>query len=285
VRLSEAILALYFAYVTALSFILSTPPAVRIRTLVVNGAVLCIYSTLLRPARIRESLTAKHLRNWIPLALMLLAYKEMGWLAPATHSHRLERSWIAWDSMVLHDWRLKGLIESTGPLLPSGLELCYLLVYALPAFSMAMLYINRKSHKAEALLVIYLLGLFLSYAQFPFWPSEPPWIVFPGADAPAISTLLRRFNGRILGGYGIHTSVFPSAHVSGAVAAGFALRRVLGERPWLYRGVFVYSALVAIATVYGRYHFAVDAGAGVIVGVAAAVLGGALLARRRVSDS
>src|SRR6185369_963387 len=71
VRLSEAILALYFAYVTALSFILSTPPAVRIRTLVVNGAVLCIYSTLLRPARIRESLTAKHLRNWIPLALML----------------------------------------------------------------------------------------------------------------------------------------------------------------------------------------------------------------------
>jgi hypothetical protein len=283
-RLSERILALYFSYVTALSLVLSVRPEVRTRTLVVNAAVLWLYAVLLRSSRMRESLIANHLRNWIPLALMLLAYKEMGWLAPATHSHRLEQSWIAWDRVLLYDWRLKELIESAGSLLPSALELCYLLVYALPAFSMAMLYVYRKSRAAEALLVIYLLGLFLSYAQFPFWPSEPPWIVFPGADAPAISTIVRRFNAWILGGYGIHTSVFPSAHVSGAVAAGFALRRVLGEKPWLYRSVFAYTALVATATVYGRYHYAADAGAGVVVGVAAAVLGNALLGLRHASD-
>src|SRR5438094_471423 len=83
----------------------------------------------------------------------------------------------------------------------------------------ALVYVHRKSGSAEVLLVTYLLGLFLSYAQFPYWPSEPPWIVFPGEDGPAVNTILRRFNGWILGGYGIHTSVFPSAHVSGALAA------------------------------------------------------------------
>jgi membrane-associated phospholipid phosphatase len=138
---------------------------------------------------------------------------------------------------------------------------------------MSMLYVYRKSRDAETLLVIYLLGLFLSYVQFPWWPSEPPRIVFPGEDAPTIDTLVRQFNQWILGGYGIHTSVFPSAHVSGAFAAAFALKRVLRERPWVYRGVFVYATLVAVATVYGRYHYAADAVAGVMVGTLAGAIG------------
>jgi membrane-associated phospholipid phosphatase len=269
VRLSEWVLAVYFAYVTALSWILPVQSGVPIRTIIVNGFVLCFYAVLLR---FRDNLAVEHLRNWIPLALMLLAYKEMGWLAPPSHDHRLEQSWIVWDRLLLTRWRLRNVIESAGPLFPSILELCYVLVYALPAFSMTMLYVYRKSHDAERLLVIYLLGLFLSYVQFPYWPSEPPRIVFPGEDAAAIDTVVRRFNHWILGGYGIHTSVFPSAHVSGAFAAAFALKRVLAEHRWLYRAVFVYATLVAIATVYGRYHYAVDAVAGVAVGMLAALV-------------
>jgi membrane-associated phospholipid phosphatase len=237
-----------------------------------------LYAVLLR---FGDNIVVRQLRNWIPLALMLVAYKEMGWLSPASHDHRLEQSWIVWDRLLLTRWRLKNVIESAGALFPSLLELCYVLVYALPAFSMGMLYIYRKSRDAERLLVIYLLGLFLSYVQFPFWPSEPPRIVFPGEDASTFDTLLRRFNHWILGGYGIHISVFPSAHVSGAFSAAFALKDVFAERPWVYRGVFIYATLVAIATVYGRYHFAVDAVAGVVVGTVAAALGRWLLALHR----
>jgi membrane-associated phospholipid phosphatase len=269
-RLSEWVLAAYFAYVTILSAVLPVQPGVGLRTIVVNGFVLCLYAVLLK---FRHKLVAEHLRNWIPLALMLLAYKEMGWLAPAQHDHHLENSWIVWDRLLLRRWRLRTIIESAGPLLPSVLESCYVLVYALPAFSMSMLYVYRKSRDAETLLVIYLLGLFLSYVQFPWWPSEPPRIVFPGEDAPTIDTLVRQFNQWILGGYGIHTSVFPSAHVSGAFAAAFALKRVLREHPSVYRGVFVYATLVAVATVYGRYHYAADAVAGVMVGTLAGAIG------------
>jgi membrane-associated phospholipid phosphatase len=279
-RLSERVLAAYFAYVTALSLILPVPQGIRVRTLIVNGFLLCLYAILLGATRFRDNLAAQHLRNWIPLGLMLLAYKEMGWLAPPAHFHKLENAWIAWDRVLLREWRLRDMIESAGPLFPAILELCYVLVYALPAFCMTMLYVFRKSHSAETLLVIYLLGLFLSYVQFPYWPSEPPWVVFPGEDAPTIHTVIRRFNQWILGGYGIHTSVFPSAHVSGALAAAFALKTAIRERPWLYRSVFVYAALVATATVYGRYHYAVDAAAGLLVGIGAAALGRALVGKR-----
>ena len=273
-RLSEWVLAVYFAYITALSLILPVRAGVSLRTVLVNGFLLCGYTLLLR---LRKSVELEHLRNWIPLALMLLAYKEVGWLAPAAHHHQLEGSWIVWDRLLLREWQLRSIVESTGPLFPSILEICYLLVYALPAFSMGALYVYRRSREAECVLVIYLLGLFLSYVQFPYWPSEPPRIVFPGEDAPSVETVVRQFNHWILGGYGIHTSVFPSAHVSGAFAAAFALKQALSDRPWVYRGVFVYAVLVALATVYGRYHYAVDAVAGVVVGIVAAVLGSFLL--------
>jgi membrane-associated phospholipid phosphatase len=270
-RRSEWVLAAYFVYVTALTIILPVASEVRVRTLLVNGFFLCLYAILL--IRFRESQVTEHLRNWIPLLLMLVAYKEMGWLAPGAHDHHLEQSWIVWDRSLLRGWRVHQIIESAGPLFPSILEACYVLVYALPVFTMVMLYVYRRSRYADDLLFIYLLGLFLSYVQFPFWPSEPPRIVFPGEDAPTVDSLLRHFNHWILGGYGIHTSVFPSAHVSGAVAASFAMKRLFEDRPWLYRGVFVYAALVAIATVYGRYHYAADAAAGVVVGITAAWLG------------
>jgi membrane-associated phospholipid phosphatase len=274
-RRSEWLLAGYFAYVTVLSRILPVTPEIRVLTLVVNGAAFCFYFVLLK--WFREGEISRHIRNWVPLAMMLLGYKEMGWLARAAHDHRLEQGWIVWDRLLLRDWRLHQIIESTGPFLPGLLEACYVLVYSLPVFTMVMLYVYKRSRFADQLLVIYLLGLLLSYVQFPFWPSEPPRTVFPNEDAPSVDTLLRHFNHWILGGYGIHTSVFPSAHVSGAVAAGFAMKRVFADRPWLYRGVFVYAALVAIATVYGRYHYAADAAAGVVVGATAAWLGARLL--------
>lgn len=273
-RRSEWLLAGFFGYVTVLSQILPLASGMRVLTPLVNGAVLCFYIVLL--TRFGEGEAARHVRNWVPLALMLLAYKEMGWLAPPAHDHHLEQAWIAWDRLLLRGWHMRAFIESAGPALPALLEACYVLVYGLPVFTMLMLYAGRRSGCADQLISIYLLGLFLSYVQFPFWPSEPPRIVFPNEDAPGVDTLLRQFNHWILGGYGIHTSVFPSAHVSGAVAAAFAMKYIFPDRPWMYRGLFAYAGLVAVATVYGRYHYAADAVAGVAVGMAAAWIGVAL---------
>jgi membrane-associated phospholipid phosphatase len=73
----------------------------------------------------------------------------------------------------------------------------------------------------------------------------------------------------LLGGYGIHTSVFPSAHVSGAFSGAFGMIRLLPEHPWVGKFLLVLAILIATATVYGRYHYGADALAGLVVSLAA----------------
>jgi membrane-associated phospholipid phosphatase len=82
-------------------------------------------------------------------------------------------------------------------------------------------------------------------------------------------TVFRRFNQAMLGGLGIHTSVFPSAHVAGAFGAAFNMMATLPEHRWVGRVLLVIAVLIATATVYGRYHYAADAVAGFLMCLAA----------------
>ena len=64
----------------------------------------------------------------------------------------------------------------------------------------------------------------------------------------------------------VQACVFPSAHAAAVTATALAVRAYLPRLGIL----FCIAALsVAVATVYGRYHYAADALAGVLVGVAA----------------
>jgi len=83
-------------------------------------------------------------------------------------------------------------------------------------------------------------------------------------------TALRRFNLWIVNGYGIHSSVFPSAHVSSAFSAGWTLLLYLPDRKRYGWGMLIYAVSVSLAAVYGRYHYAVDVLAGFGVSLVAA---------------
>ncbi len=170
-------------------------------------------------------------------------------------------------------------LETLGAALPSYLELCYLLVYAVGPFTVAVLYLERRRDQVNRVLFLYLLGTLLAYALFPFFLSQPPRTLFAGQDLPNVMTALRRFNLWIVNGYGIHSSVFPSAHVSSAFSAGWALLLYLPNRKRYGRAMLIYAASVAIAAVYGRYHYAVDVVAG--FGVSLVAMGIILAADKR----
>jgi membrane-associated phospholipid phosphatase len=278
VRWSELVLFIYFVYAAALAMLLPVSGEVRVVSVVLNLTILAGYALLIYAHGLRGRKLLDVTRDWLPLVLLLLAYREMGWLAPRTHAYSLERNWIVVDRLVLRTWHLHDAIEWLGPVVPSILEIAYSLVYVTAPFGLAMLYVYGARKRSERYLLILVLGVLLSYAQFPYWPSEPPRTVFPGEDAPSMQTIFRRFNWFLLGGYGIHTSVFPSAHVSGAFAAAFGVRQALPEKPWVWRSLLAMAVLIATATVYGRYHYVVDAVAGFAVSVVALALG--LLAGR-----
>lgn len=267
-RASEWLLVANFVYLSALALVLPLRAPVPAVTLALNLAILASYALLAYADSFRHGLLLGVIRDWYPFPLMLLTYREMGWFAQPHLSYELEKAWVVWDRWLL-EGGLRAAVESPGPLIPAVLEISYALVYALGPFAMAMLYVYRRRERAGAFLFLYLTAVLLAYWQFPFWPSEPPRTVFPGEDMPGYTSPFRRFNWWYLEGQGIHTSVFPSAHVSSAFGAAFGMMRALPEHPWVGRFLLVLAVLIATATVYGRYHYFVDAAAGFVMALAA----------------
>ena len=193
VRRSELVLFAYFIYATILAQVLPIGREAREVASVLNLTILASYSLLIYAHSLRGRDLLGVLRDWFPLALVLLAYREMGWFAPQTRSFALERRWIILDRLVLRNWHVHDAIEWLGPLVPSVLEISYSLVYFIAPFALGMIYAYGAHKRAERFLLIFVLGVLLAYVQFPFWPSEPPRTVFPGEDAPSIQTVFRRF--------------------------------------------------------------------------------------------
>ena len=263
VRRPEWVVLAFLVYAVAVGWALPVAAAVHERVLIVNALLFLVYALLIRADWLRPRLALSIIRDWLPLAVVLLAYREMGWYALPHNGHPLESHWVVWDHVVLPGAR--PAIEALGPVIPAILEISYTLVYALAPFSLAVLYLYRRRELADRFLIVFCLGVLLCYIQFPFWPSEPPRVVFAGQDLPSYFTIFRRFNLWTLGKAGIHTSVFPSAHVAGAFSAFFGMRRAFAERKWVYRLLAVIAVLIATATVYGRYHYLADASAGFLV--------------------
>ena len=274
----EWILAIYFSYVAAISPWFHLLPWVAYRPALLGVAAIVLLFLLAHAESREEGLVFSMTRDWLPQLLTLFAYREMNWFTPLRRDYHLEMRWVEWDRTLLHNWGLQRAIESLGWLIPAYLELCYLLVYAVGPFAVAALYIVHRRDLVNRVLLLYLLGTLLSYALFPYFPSEPPRSVFSSNDLPNVITPLRAVNLWMLGGYGIHSSVFPSAHVSSAFSAAWALLLFLPERKWIGRGMLIYAVSVALAVVYGRYHYAVDSVAGFGVSLAALTVGKTLLA-------
>jgi membrane-associated phospholipid phosphatase len=274
-RSSEWLLIGYFAYVAAIA------PAfpLQSRMLWRPAAVALLVTALLASAAYGEATEHRSVfstaRDWLALALTLVAYREMDWFSPLSHNLRLELRWVEWDRTILygarlHNWGIQRAIESSGALLPSYLELCYALVYAVGPCLVAILYIERRRELVNGAIFLYLLGTLLSYALFPYFPSGPPRIAFGGSDMPNAMTPVRELNLWIVNGYGIHSSVFPSAHVSSAFSAAWALFLYLPSKRRCGWGMLIYAVSVSVAAVYGRYHYAADVVAGFVVSLAAA---------------
>lgn len=266
-RLSDRIYFAYFIYVFFVALLMRPGVAFRAALIAIGtGCVMLVFH------RLSERSFAWSVANdWLPLVYTFMAYREMDLFTPALRDYHLELSWIVWDRILLDGWGLRAGIESLGAVVPGYLEFCYLLVYGTFIFSISAFYRANRRERIDHFITAYAVGTLLSYALFPYFPSDPPRVVFPNLDQPAITTALREFNLFLVGNYGIHSSVFPSAHVSSAFAAGWGLLWLLPEKPWVGRGMLIYSISVSIATIYGRYHYAVDALAGAVVGLAAFV--------------
>jgi membrane-associated phospholipid phosphatase len=123
-----------------------------------------------------------------------------------------------------------------------------------------------------------LLATLFCYAVYPFFPLTPPRVLFGDVPGPHVAPLLRRLNFWLLDHYSVQACIFPSGHVAAVTAVALAVRK---HAPRLGALFLFLAASVALATVYGRYHYAADAIAGALVGVAAYIASNALTPRAK----
>ena len=207
--------------------------------------------------------------DWLPPALILLCYRAADWYPHPAGPTRFDLAWIGLDRTLLHRWGGQAAIESLGPVLPFLLELCYCLLYAVTPFAVALLYLSRRRRRVDLFLSTLLAGTLTTYALLPHFPSAGPRAAFPGQDLPGYFTPFRLVNLWILDHFDIRTSVFPSGHVTLGFSAAFGMLLALPERRWAGVGLLVLAAGVLMATIYGRYHYAVDGLAGLAVSLGA----------------
>ena len=274
-RPSEWLVLTYFSYAA----IFSSYRARSIPVIVAGGVI----AVLARKEFRTGSRTYSIVRDWLTAPCFLVAYWTVDWFPQPVRDYKLENSWIHLDRLILNDWGMIAAIESTGRLLPFVLELCYSLLYVLPPVLIGILYLYRRRERVDRYLFTLLLGTLTTYVLLPHFPSISPREVFPNKDLPASITPFRALNLWLLGNFDIHASVFPSSHVTVGYSAAFAMLLALPERRRVGWIVAAIATGVAVATVYGRYHYAVDVFAGMAVSLLACVLGAVLHPSLRLS--
>jgi membrane-associated phospholipid phosphatase len=279
-RASEKLTLGFLAYLLIASLFFTVAAREQITILGLNALSAATVVALSRfgdPSRSRWLATA---RDWLPAALLLIAYRESGLFATPDPTHRFDHLLVQWDRAILnHPWT-EAVLHAAAPWLQRYLELAYLLCYPLVPLGLgALLLVSRRwpdgvgdRQPARAVGHYWLAVLaasFACYVIFPHVPLTPPRELFNDLPGPHVAPLLRKANFWLLGQYGVGVCLFPSAHVASTLAAALVVRRYA---PRLGIAFLVAALSIAFATVYGRYHYAADAAAGALVGVAAYLL-------------
>jgi membrane-associated phospholipid phosphatase len=285
-RLSEMILLAFFAYASVASLFFPLASRELFLVLSINILVGAVVWTLGRAQSKGPSAVLATVRDWLPAVLILLAYRESGLFLTPDPTHHLDCLFIKWDRVVLSDPVVLRMLSACSPWLQRYLEFAYLLCYPLVPLGAGVLLLARRNaaftvfqdrttstrtaprhHSAlDRFWTAVLLAALTCYILFPFFPLTPPRELFHDVPGPAVEPLLRRWNLWVLDKFSVHACIFPSGHVAATTAVALVICKYI---PRLGVVFVIAAASIAISTVYGRYHYAADAVAGGLVGLAA----------------
>lgn len=269
-RAGESAAVVFFLYMAGMAWVRHLGVAPRLVLALLPVAVTGL--AVLEAGRTRA--WTRVVRDQLSMGLILAAYWSVGWFEAPPLAHWQE-AWLGWDRMVLDTAGLRAGIESLGIVIPSLLECTYLMLYAIPPICVGILYRVADRERVHRFLFRLLLGTLSVYAMLPLFPVHGPHVAYPLLDLPHVNGIGRGINVWVLDHMDIPTSVFPSGHVGVAFSCAAGMFEAVRSRPAIWGGVLTAAILVYLATVYCRYHYAVD-------GLASIAIVGAvsLLARR-----
>jgi membrane-associated phospholipid phosphatase len=207
------------------------------------------------------------LREIYPLLLLLGLYGELDVLngiGATIHDATVQRWELAlFGAQVSRVWWQAAPSRFWSTVL-HGAYFSYYLVVTLPA----AYFVLRGDLRSVRQFVLAVMATFVTcYLVFLFFPVAGPYYVFPAPSAWFTDNLPARLVYRILASGSSYGAAFPSSHVAATVAAVLAARRQSSRLSLL---LLVPTALLTVGVVYCQMHYAVDAVAGLLVGVTVA---------------
>lgn len=242
-----------------------------------GGALLLLSVTarsLLRPAWRVQPTLAGVLRAWYPFALVPLLYTLVPTLHHGVHGGRLfDDVVMQWEQWLFGGQPARELAAAAPTLLVSEpLHAAYLSYYALVWAPALWFYLRERTDAFREATSAFVLASLLCFIVFVHFPVQGPRYLFPAPSAGGIdSGLLQRLTHAILEAGSSRGAAFPSGHVAVAVAQAIVVWRWAGARAGAL--VWLVALLLAGGAVYGGFHYAIDAVAGLVAGVVAASVG------------
>jgi PAP2 superfamily protein len=206
--------------------------------------------------------------DWYALLLLAALYGEIGVLtldAGFQNDLAIQRleAWV-FGSQLSYRW----IREMPSPALSWLLHACYLAYYPILYASPAGLWLAGRRDASRHTIFAVMVTFYVCYVVFLFFPVAGPRYAFDAANNAATQVGPARFAAWLLDRGDSWGAAFPSSHVAASVVAtGMALRY------WRGLGLVLlpFTTGLIMAVVYGQFHYAVDAMAGLVV--AAVMLG------------
>ena len=235
----------------------SLPLVAHLLALIGTAAVLTVRQPWTRPVR-----------DWLPLIVGPFLYIELRWLIAGFGIPHADTLVQGWESALFAGnpsatWAPAMPVRWMSEVLHAAYASYYLIVYLPPA----VLWLRRKRTAFATTMLALTIVYGLCFLTYLFFPVDGPRYLIGPAAAP--EGPMRAFVLRLLDEGSSRGTAFPSSHVAASVVASLAALR--SQRP-VGIAASIMTVGLALATVYGGFHYAVDALAGFVVGLTAWLL-------------
>jgi hypothetical protein len=206
------------------------------------------------------------LRLGYPLLAIFFLYQAIEGHALLLHSHFLDAEVANGERGVFGFYPNLALEAIVSRPLTEFLKFSYFSYYFYILLPPLLLFIRRRDADLATFIFTTSLTFYVSFVIFVLVPLEGPrYLLARQFSLPHLDGyLFAPLQDLIMSRAAVRGTCFPSSHLAVAWVSLFMVRRFFGPRPfWL---ILPFTVSMTFAIVYNRYHYAVDAPAGLLVG-------------------
>ncbi|MHC4067527.1 MAG: phosphatase PAP2 family protein [Planctomycetota bacterium] len=204
-------------------------------------------------------------RDAYPIASVVYLYWELRYLA-LLFTDGYHDNVILWLEETLFGEQLAMTLSERFPFfwLSELMHFFYASYWFLLPLALVLLYVRGNLRGFRSLIFAQTLVYFGCYLVFMFWPVTGPHYQFPMISGELANGAMYRWVHWMLEDGGSKGAAFPSSHVAVAVAVSLVTWRV--DR-LVFKVTLPIVIGLTISTVYGRFHYGIDALAGILAAV------------------